>query len=166
MKSKILILALLLISLMLAACKEEDDLKSEGRVEQEAKPSESVETISNLPEEVEEIDNSVKISNVQTDLVVENGWSIVPSGVSEMTITVEADNVDLVLFWIAPTGTGTGLERALIGYDLDGSDGWSINWKFGDRTFHDHLTVQALGLDGATQASETFNVHSMDEDGE
>ena len=80
-----------------------------------------------------------------------------------MTITVEAENVDVVLFWIAPTGTGTGLERELIGYDLDGSDGWSIHWKFGNRTFHDHITVQVLGSDYASQASETFNVHTLEE---
>ena len=56
------------------------------------------------------MDYSVKISNVSTDLAQENGWSIVSDGVTEMTITVEAENVDVVLLWMAPTGTGTGLE--------------------------------------------------------
>lgn len=76
---------------------------------------------------------------------------------------MEAENVDTILFWIAETGTGTWGERQLIGYDIDGSDGWSITWEFGDRKFHDHILVQALGSDFATQTSETINVHSVDE---
>ncbi|MNH46099.1 hypothetical protein D3C79_1087500 [compost metagenome] len=73
---------------------------------------------------------------------------------------MEAENTDIVLFWIAPTGTETGKERTLIGYDVDGSDGWSYTWEFGDRTFHDHIQVHALGIDGSTQASDTINIHS------
>lgn len=167
MKNKLIILVLLLITLILAACDDKDKAKAEDGVEIETKPSESVEKISNPSEDNEVMDTSVIISKVYTDLELENGWSVVPTGVTEMTITVEAENVDLVLFWIAPTGTGTGLERELIGYDLDGSDGWSFNWKFGNRIFHDHITVQVLGSDYASQASETLNIHTLEEtDGE
>lgn len=157
MQKKTIVLVLLLITLILAACNNEDKTQSEGSMEIKTKPFEDSKVI----------DNSVIITNVYTDLEIENGWSIVPKNAREMTITVEAENVDLVLFWIAPTGTGTGLERELIGYDLDESDGWSINWQFGERTFHNHITVQALGIDYSTQASETFNIHSNEEtDGE
>ena len=161
MKNKSIIFALLLMTLLLAACDDKDQTKAGESVEIETKLSEGVETLSNPSEENKDMDYSAKISNVYTDLAQENGWSIVSGGVTEMTITVEAENVDVVLFWIAPTGTGTGLERELIGYDLDGSDGWSINWKFGNRTFHDHITVQVLGSDYASQASETFNVITL-----
>jgi len=161
MKNKSVILALLFMLLMLAACDAKDQTKAGESVEIETKLSEGVETLSNPSEENKDMDYSAKISNVYTDLAQENGWSIVSGGVTEMTITVEAENVDVVLFWIAPTGTGTGLERELIGYDLDGSDGWSINWKFGNRTFHDHITVQVLGSDYASQASETFNLITL-----
>lgn len=108
------------------------------------------------------LDNKVKISEIHTNLELKDNWYVVPKDTSEITISVEAENVDLVLFWIAPTGTGTGLERELIGYDLDGSDGWSINWSFGDRIFHDHITIQVLGNDYATQAIQTINIHTLD----
>lgn len=108
-------------------------------------------------------DFTAKILKVETDLEVKDNWHIVSEGVTTMTISVEVENVDTILFWIAETGTGTWGERQLIGYDIDGSDGWSITWEFGDRKFHDHILVQALGSDFATQVSETFNVHSVDE---
>lgn len=163
MQKKTIVTVLLFITLILTACNNEDKTQAEESREILTKSSEGVETSSNLSEDIELIDNSVKISNVYTDLEVKHGWSIVPKNVREMTITVEAENVDLVLFWIAPTGTGTRLERELIGYDLDGSDGWSINWKFGNRIFHDHISVQVLGYDNSTQASETINIHSDEE---
>lgn len=103
---------------------------------------------------------SAKILNVKTNLAKEDNWWIVSENMTAMTISVEAENTDTVLFWIAPTGTETGKERTLIGYDVDGSDGWSYTWEFGERIFHDHIQVQALGMDGSTQASETINVHS------
>jgi hypothetical protein len=110
--------------------------------------------------------NSARILEVNTDLEKENGWFIVPEGVNTMTISAEAENVETMLFWITPTGTATWGERTLIGIDIDGNDGWSFKWEFGDRIFHDHITLQALGSDSATQAQETFNVHSVDKNGE
>lgn len=167
MQKKAIVMVLLLITLVLAACNNEEKTQSEGNLEIVSNPSEDIGMASNPSEDMEVIDNSVKISRVYIDLEVENGWSIVPNGVHQITISVEAENVDLVLFWIAPTGTETRLERELIGYDLDGSDGWSINWEFGDRIFHDHISVQALGSDFSTQANGTLNIHSLDEtDGE
>ena len=157
MQKRAIVMVFLVVTLILTACNNEE----------KAQPLENVEAASIQSEDSEVIDNSVKISKVYTDLGVENGWSIVPKGVHEMTISVEAENVDLVLFWIAPTGTETRFERELIGYDLDGNDGWSINWKFGERIFHNHISVQALGSDFSTQANETLNIHSLDEtDGE
>lgn len=90
----------------------------------------------------------------------ESNWWVVPENVSMMTIYAEAENTETVLFWIAPTGTETGSERKLIGYDIDGTDGWSYTWEFGSRTFHDHIQVQALGIDGSTQANMYINVHT------
>lgn len=107
-----------------------------------------------------------RIQEVSTDLEMKNGWFIVPKGVRTMTIFAEVENVETVLFWITQTGTATWGERTLIGIDIDGSDGWSFEWEFDDRIFHDHITVQALGSDSATQAQETVNVHSVDENGE
>jgi len=111
----------------------------------------------------EQVDFQARILKVSTDLSYENNWWVVPQDIDTLTINVEADNVDTVLFWIAPTGTETGKERELIGYDIDGSDGWSLTWKFGDRHFHDHIGVQALGTDWLTQANEIINVHTLEE---
>lgn len=69
-----------------------------------------------------------------------------------MTINVNAKNTETVLFWVIPTGTQTWGERELIGYDKDGRDGWSLTWEFGNRKFHDHIQVQALGDDTISNA--------------
>ncbi|WP_262173643.1 hypothetical protein [Saccharococcus sp. Marseille-Q5394] len=129
----------------------------------EKQPEKSVEDIPGISENN---GGKAQILEVSTDLEKENGWSIVPKGVRTMTISAEVENVETVLFWITPTGTATWGERTLIGIDIDGDDGWSFEWEFGDRKFHDHITVQALGSDSATQAQETLNVHSVDENGE
>ncbi|WP_252501786.1 hypothetical protein [Sporosarcina sp. Marseille-Q4943] len=144
----------LLIILILSACNDVVDNEPE-------------ESIDASTDQIHGRDNKARILMVDTDLEVKNGWHIAPEGVSTMTISVEAENVETILFWITPTGTGTWGERTLIGHDIDGNDGWSIEWEFGDRIFHDHITVQALGSDFTTLASETLNVHSVNEaDGE
>lgn len=166
MRKNTLVVFFLLIILILSACNSVDEIQ----------PAESVEALTNQgenqPEErkddasTEQSDDradKAQILKVNTDLEVKDGWHIVPKGITTLTISVEVENVDTILFWIAETGTGTWGERQLIGYDIDGSDGWSITWEFGERKFHDHISVQVLGSDFATQASETINIHSVDE---
>ncbi|WEK55768.1 MAG: hypothetical protein P0Y55_06910 [Candidatus Cohnella colombiensis] len=114
-------------------------------------------------EQLELLDTRAQVSKVYTDLPEESGWTVVSEAVSSMTIYVEANYTDTVLYWLVPTGTQTWGERTLIGYDRDGSDGWSIQWDFGDRALHDHIYVQALGSDGVSQASRTINVHTLSE---
>ncbi|WP_422659362.1 hypothetical protein ACK8P5_02135 [Paenibacillus sp. EC2-1] len=109
------------------------------------------------------IETSVKIDKVYTDAKTENGWWVVNEDAETLTIYVEAQNVDAVIFWSAPTGTETGKERELIGYDVDGDDGWSFEWNIKGRNFHHHIGVQALGMDGSSLASETFNLHTLSE---
>ncbi|MCM3624330.1 hypothetical protein M4D70_19060 [Brevibacillus borstelensis] len=98
------------------------------------------------------------ITSVSTDMPKEGNWWRVSRGVNQMTIHVEALNAETVLFWVIPTGTQTWGERELIGYDKDGRDGWSLTWKFGDRKFHDHIHVQAIGDE--TVSNEIINVTS------
>lgn len=141
---------LLLLMLLLVACSSTE----------EPVPSEVIAT---ADAQKEQVDLQAKILKVSTDLSHEANWWVVPRDIDTMTINVEAENVDSVLFWIVPTGTETGKERELIGYDIDGSDGWSLTWKFGDRQFHDYIGVQALGMDSHTQANETINVHTKEE---
>lgn len=141
-------IVLLLLILILSACSHVDDKQPEEAVDASTDQS-------------EDSDNSARILKVSTDLKEEHNWFIVPEGVHTMTISAEVENVETVLFWISETGTGTWAERTLIGYDIDGSDGWSITWEFGDRIFHDRISIQALGSDGVTQASESIGVHSI-----
>lgn len=141
MRNKATLLCLIMVMIILSSCSNGETPQQEGISEQQN-------------------DTRANILNVSTNLTKESNWWVVPKGATTMTINVEAENTDIVLFWISPTGTETGKERTLIGYDVDGSDGWSYTWDFGDMTFHDHIQVHALGIDGYTQASDTINVHS------
>ncbi|QOY34646.1 hypothetical protein AWH56_018225 [Anaerobacillus isosaccharinicus] len=147
MQKNAIVACFLLVILFLSAC----------NIEFENQPGESVEASNN---QTEDRDYEARLLKVDTDLEKEHVWHFVPEGVSTMTISVEAENVETILFWITETGTGTWAERTLIGYDIDGSDGWSITWEFGNRIFLDYITIQALGNDGATQATESINIRS------
>lgn len=103
-------------------------------------------------------DNKVEISKVSTDLQLNSGWWIIPEAADSITIFVEANHADSVLFWLAPTGTETWKERQLIGYDVDGSDGWSLTYELKEADLHHHIYVQALGVDESSIAGETINV--------
>ena len=153
-----------LIILILSACNNVDDNQPEAEDsvdastnQEENQREESGEATIN---QTENRDYEARILKVDTDLEKEHVWHFVPEGVNTMTISVEVENVETILFWITETGTGTWAERTLIGYDIDASDGWSITWDFGDRLFLDYITIQALGIDGATQATESINLRS------
>lgn len=111
-------------------------------------------------------DLKTEILEVRSNLPEDAGWWLVPKEVTSMTIFVEAKNADAVLFWIAPTGTETGERKELIDYDFDESDGWSFTWEFGDRSFHDHITIQALGIDGKSQDNQYINIVSVSDSSE
>ncbi|MEI4771938.1 hypothetical protein WAX74_20260 [Psychrobacillus sp. FJAT-51614] len=162
MQKNAIVMFFLLITLILSACNSVDDIQQGGSVDATTNQSE------NQPEEIIDPsteqsygkDDKAQILKVDTDLEKEHVWHFVPEGVNTMTLSVEVENVETILFWITENGTGTWGERTLIGYDIDGSDGWSITWEFGDRIFLDYITIQALGNDGATQATESINLRS------
>ena len=174
MKKKVIFMPFLLVILILTACNIEvegqqgESIDDDSTIQEENQLGERTEALTN---QTENRDYEARILKVDTDLEKEHVWHFVPDGVSAMTISVEVENVETILFWISETGTGTGTwaERTLIGYDIDGSDGWSITWEFGDRIFLDFITIQALGSDGATQATESINLRSryaVETDGE
>lgn len=75
----------------------------------------SKENVDNSSVYSENRDDKAKIQKVNTDLEVEHGWHIVPEGIKKITISMEAENVETILFWIAPTGTETwGKELLLV----------------------------------------------------
>ncbi len=141
---------LLLVLLLLVACSPVEE-------------SVSAKAPTPTNEQADAEDLQAKILKVSTDLPYDSNWWVVSRDTNTMTIHVEAENIESVLFWVAPTGTETWEERELIGYDIDGSDGWSLSWEFGNRKFHDHIAVQALGMDGRTLANESINVHTLEE---
>lgn len=117
------------------------------------------------PQESQQEMPQTSILSISSNLETKDGWLIVTENTTEVILTVEAELADTVLCWIAPTGTETGKERELIGYDVDGSDGWTIRFQAGDRMYHDHILIQALGVDGVSMASTSLNIHSeMDTD--
>lgn len=101
-----------------------------------------------------------QLLRLYTDLPQESGWWVVPIGVDKMTIYADAKNADTVIFWLIPTGTQTWGERELIGYDIDGSDGWSLTWELGNQRLHHHIHVQALGSDFDSQSNGIINIRT------
>ncbi|WZL79113.1 hypothetical protein QBE55_02790 [Eubacteriales bacterium mix99] len=143
MRIKVVAIYILLIVLFFAAC-------NNASKSQERTPT----------NQSKELDTHAQIFKVYTDLSEKDGWWVVPRERKEVTFFTEVKNTDTVLFWATPTGTETWTERELIGYDIDGSDGWSFTWEFGDRSFHDRIYIQALGNDNSTQAVEIIQVTS------
>ncbi|MCG7344847.1 hypothetical protein MHZ92_11935 [Sporosarcina sp. ACRSL] len=167
MQKNAIVVCFLFGILFLSACNIEVENQQEENVDASTNQEENQreESIKATINQTENRDYEARILKVDTDLEKEHVWHFVPEGVSTMTISVEAENVETILFWVTETGTGTWAERTLIGYDIDGSDGWSITWEFGDRIFLDYITIQALGNDGATQATESINLRSRSADG-
>jgi hypothetical protein len=143
MRSRVIAVPILLIALLFTACNQPTDSREKMSLKQS-----------------EQFDTHAQISKAYTDLSKKSGWWVVPKGTQEITFFTEAKNTDTVLFWITPTGTETWAERELIGYDTDGSDGWSFTWKFGNRSLHDRIYIQALGNDNSSQAVEIIQVTS------
>jgi hypothetical protein len=97
-----------------------------------------------------------KIEKFYTSIPEENFWVNVPKGTKEITLYVEAQNTDTVLFWLIPTGSAPAAynERKLIGYVIndDGDNKFSLKWKLPEY-LHDNLEVQALGLEEIAHSS-------------
>ncbi|WP_255249772.1 hypothetical protein [Bacillus sp. FJAT-45066] len=99
------------------------------------------------------------IKGAYTNIPEEHNWVIVPKGTKEITIFVEAENTETVLFWLIPTGTQTWWERRLIGYDINKEmeksfhkpQKFSFTWKIDEPFLHDHLEVELIGMQEVTK---------------
>lgn len=107
----------------------------------------------------EYVQPSPQIEKLYTSIPITENWLKVPKETKEITIYVEAQNTETVLFWLIPTGTGQWVERQLIGYDIkdDGDNKFSLTWQI-ERPLLDHLEVQALGENKIT--NEILNIIS------
>lgn len=108
------------------------------------------------------------IKSAYTNIPETNNWFTVPKGTKEITIYVEAENTETVLFWLIPTGTQTWWERRLIGYAINtkkertfnSQQTFSLTWKIDKSFLHDHIEVQLIGLHETTDGG-SINI-SMD----
>ena len=85
-----------------------------------------------------------------------------PAGAGTLTFRVRAVNTQRVRFYLTPTGTGMFNENQLIGQDTNGRDGWSLAWRYQDQALLAHLTVAAVGANGADSPWVTLGLHHPD----
>ncbi|WP_231734822.1 hypothetical protein [Bacillus sp. FJAT-29937] len=98
------------------------------------------------------------IKSIYTNIPEKNNWVIVPKGTKEITISVEAENTETVLFWLIPTGTQTWHERRLLGYSINKdvknqfnkNHVFSLTWKIDEPSLLDHLVVELIGMEEVT----------------
>jgi hypothetical protein len=108
------------------------------------------------------------IKSAYTNIPETNNWVTVPKGTEKITIYVEAENTETVLFWLIPTGTQTWWERRLIGYAINtekertfnSPQSFSLTWKIDKPFLHNHLEVQLIGTHEITDGG-SINI-SMD----
>jgi hypothetical protein len=73
-----------------------------------------------------------------------------PTGAGTLTVHIRAANAHKVRFYLTPNGTGMFNENQLIGQDTNGRDGWILAWRYPDQPLLAHLTITAVGANGAT----------------
>lgn len=98
------------------------------------------------------------IKSLYTNIPEMNNWVTVPKGTEEITIYVEAENTETVLFWLIPNGTHTWWERTLIGYAINtekertfnSPQTFSFTWKIDKPLLYDHIEAQLIGMNQIT----------------
>ncbi|MEK3672651.1 hypothetical protein [Paenibacillus sp. FSL R10-2771] len=102
---------LMAFSILLTACSSGDFSINQGSISSQAG------------------DTTPGISNVETNFPKKDSWYIVPKNSGELDVSVNATNVETILFLAVPTGTEAWGERELVGYDINGEDGWNLTWN-------------------------------------
>jgi hypothetical protein len=92
----------------------------------------------------------------------EGGFLELPAGAGTLTFRVRAVNSQQVRFYLTPTGTGMFNENQLIGQDSNGRDGWTLTWRYQDEPLLAHLSVTAVGTNGASSHLVTLGLHHPD----
>lgn len=106
------------------------------------------------------------IKGAYTNIPESDNWVTVPKGTKVITIYVEAENAETVLFWLIPTGTQTWWERRLIGYTINtdikstfnSPQMFSLTWKIDKQFLHDHIDVELIGMNEITSGG-IINIH-------
>lgn len=109
-----------------------------------------------ITQEVPTISSNPKINSIYTNYPKDGTWIQIPKGTNKLTVHVEAENTETILFWLIPTGTQTWIERELIGYDIQENQDdneFSLTWIIDKPYLYNHLYIQAIG-DGLVEQDE------------
>jgi hypothetical protein len=93
-------------------------------------------------------------------LPTQGGFLRLPAGAGTVVFRVRAINAQRVGFYLTPTGTRMFNENQLIGQDTNGRDGWSLVWHFKNEPLLAHLTIAAIGANGASSPWVTLGLHT------
>jgi hypothetical protein len=89
----------------------------------------------------------------------QGGFRVLPPGAGTLVVRVRAVNAQRVRFYLTPTGTAMFNENQLIGQDTNGRDGWSLTWRYPGEGMLAHLTVIAVGANGARSDMPSIGLH-------
>jgi hypothetical protein len=93
------------------------------------------------------------------DLPRDGGFRVLPSEAGILVVRVRAVNAQRVRFYLTPTGTEMFNKRQLIGQDTNRRDGWSLTWRYPGGGMLAHLTVIAVGANGARSNMTSIGLH-------
>jgi hypothetical protein len=103
------------------------------------------------------------LSVTTTPVLAKQGTFLrLPAGAGTLTFRVRAVNTHKVRFYLTPTGTEMFNENQLIGQDTTGRDGWTLTWRYQDQPLLAHLTVTAVGANGATSPMVLLGLYHPD----
>ena len=79
----------------------------------------------------------------------EGGFLRLPAGAGKVLFRVQTvNNTQRVRFLLSPTRTDTAAR--LLGEDTNGSDGWTLAWRYPNQPLTAHLTIRAIGSGGTS----------------
>jgi len=82
------------------------------------------------------------------------------AGSGTFRVRVEATDAQEVRFLLVPSGTGGRPHAKLLGVDTQGSDGWSLAWRYPNEAIHGHLLIQANGQGGTVEHDGIAVLHT------
>lgn len=82
------------------------------------------------------------------------------TGSGTFRVRVEATDAQEVRFLLVPSGTGGRPYAKLLGVDTQGSDGWSLAWRYPNQATHGHLLIQVNGRGGTVEHEGIAVLHT------
>lgn len=82
------------------------------------------------------------------------------TGSGTFRVRVEATDAQEIRFLLVPSGTGGRPHAKLLGVDTQGSDGWSLAWRYPNQATHGHLLIQVNGRGGTVEHDGIAVLHT------